>query len=216
MFSRNPTRPGNPNLNDTSSTPENRVQLFSTKISKDPIRLASKIRLNGLRQSSSVFNQTKGQLTVPRPVRAERSGWADGLQIWASVWLGFVNSKQLSVGKWWQRKVAFLRPNLKSHPSEVGQNALGQHVPSLKKKSKFWKMNKPSPGHQTHVWIEMRSQPKYQMSHPNALGRVLAKIKVGQPRPLNDRLGSSDRVFRAKRWSQNFEKLNQQFHSCWD
>ena len=144
--SRNPTRPGNPNLNDTSSTPENRVQLFSTKISKDPIRLASKIRLDGHRQSSSVFNQTKGQLTVPRPVRAERSGWADGLQIWASVWLGFVNSKQLSVGKWWQRKVAFLRPNLKSHPSEVGQNALGQHVPSLKKRSKFWKMNKPSPG----------------------------------------------------------------------
>ena len=127
-----------------------------TKISKDPIRLASKIRLNGLRQSSSVFNQTKGQLTVPRPVRAERSGWADGLQIWASVWLGFVNSERLSVGKWWQRKVAFLRPNLKSHPSEVGQNALGQHVPNLKKKSKFWKMNKPFPGHQTpdteHKW----------------------------------------------------------------
>ena len=83
--SRNPTQPGNPKLNDTSSTPENKVQLFSTKISKDPIRLASKIRLNGLRQSSSVFNQNKGQLTVPRPVRAEWSGWADGLQIWASV-----------------------------------------------------------------------------------------------------------------------------------
>ena len=140
--SRNPTQPGNQKLIDTSSTPKNKVQLFSTKISKDPIRLASKIRFDGLRQSSSVFNQNKGQLTVPRPVRAEWSGWADGLQIWASVWLGFVNS----VGKWWQRKVAFLRPNLKSHPSEVGQNALGQHVPSLKRKSTFWKINKPFPG----------------------------------------------------------------------
>ena len=28
------------------------------------------------------------------------------------------------------RKVAFLRPNLKSHPSEVGQNALGPNLPT--------------------------------------------------------------------------------------
>ena len=44
--SRNPTQPGNPKLNYTSSTPENKVQIDSTEISKDPV--ASKSHQNAL------------------------------------------------------------------------------------------------------------------------------------------------------------------------
>ena len=64
---------------------------------------------------------------MPRPLRAE---WSGGPSITVALnkvdWVLSIQSGSPG-GKWSPRKVAFLRPNLKSRPSEVGQNALGQN-----------------------------------------------------------------------------------------